>query len=69
MVNWEAKGERAIDPYLWVLLIMPRPSRNARIRGSAKLIALCAEYSITPDNHAAHFKISRTKKPRTMPGP
>jgi hypothetical protein len=47
-------------------LVMPRPSRNSRIRASAKLIALCAEYSITPDNLSDHFKIQRTKKP--LPG-
>jgi hypothetical protein len=48
-------------------LLMPRPSRNARIRASAKLIALCSEYLITLDNISAHFKIRGTKKPQTMP--
>jgi hypothetical protein len=52
-------------------LSMPGRSkgRSARIRASAKLIALCAEYSITLDNISDHFKIQRTKKPRTKPGP
>jgi hypothetical protein len=43
-------------------------ARSARIRASAKLIAFCAEYSITPDNLSTHFKIQRTKKPRAKPG-
>jgi hypothetical protein len=49
-------------------LLMPRPSRNARIRASAKLVALCAEYSIAPDNISTHFKIRGTKKPRRFRG-
>jgi hypothetical protein len=42
--------------------------RSVRIRASAMLIALCVEYSITLDNISDHFKIQRTKKPRTKPG-
>jgi DNA-binding phage protein len=50
-------------------LSMPRPGRNARIRASIKLIALCDKHSITPDSLSDHFKILGTKKSRTRPRP
>jgi hypothetical protein len=61
--------ERLRGYYSALGLTMPRPSRNARIRASAKLAALCAEHLITSDNIQTHFRFPKTKKPRTMPGP
>jgi hypothetical protein len=59
---------RGYYPALGISIHSPSNKRNSRIRASFGVIALCARYSITLDNLSAHFKIQRTKKPRTMPG-